>query len=77
MPEQPDELAVDRGDAHAHVTFGWGLHLCVGAGLARLEMAEALGALTARFAPPIVEEAGPVGFGAPDRLRVRFPARHS
>jgi len=73
--ERPDELRIDRSDADAHVTFGWGPHLCVGAGLARLELAEALGALTARFAPPVVEEAGPVtGFGAPDRLQVRFPA---
>lgn len=73
--ERPDELEIDRPDAHAHVTFGWGPHLCVGAGLARLEMAEALGTLTARFAPPVVEEAGPVGFGAPDWLRVRFTPR--
>jgi cytochrome P450 len=73
--ERPDELEVDRTDAHAHVTFGWGPHLCVGAGLARLEMAEALAALTTRFGPPVVEEAGPVEFGAPDWLRVRFPAR--
>jgi cytochrome P450 len=72
----PDELRIDRADAHAHVTFGWGPHLCVGAGLARLELAEALGALTARFGPPTVEEAGPSsGFGAPDALRVRFPIR--
>lgn len=74
--ERPDRFEVDRGDAHAHVTFGWGPHLCVGAGLARLEMAEALGALTARFAPPVVEAAGPVTFGAPDWLRVRFPVRY-
>jgi hypothetical protein len=50
--------------------------LCVGAGLARLELAEALGALTARFAPPVVEESGPIGgVGAPDWLRARFPRR--
>jgi cytochrome P450 len=73
--EQPDEYVVDRADAHAHVTFGWGPHLCVGAGLARLELAEALGALTARFGPPVVDEPGPVTFGAPDWLRVRFPPR--
>lgn len=73
--ERPDAFEVERGDAHAHLTFGWGPHLCVGAGLARLELAEALGALTARFAPPVVEESGPIGFGAPDWLRARFPAR--
>lgn len=74
--DRADELQVDRSDAHAHLTFGWGPHLCVGAGLARLELAEALGALTTRFGPPVVREAGPVGgFGAPDWLRVRFPIR--
>lgn len=73
--ERPDELDIGRADAHAHVTFGWGQHVCVGAGLARLELAEALGALTARFAAPVVVESGPVGFGAPDWLRVRFRAR--
>ena len=73
--ERPDAFEVDRTDAHAHVTFGWGPHLCVGAGLARLELAEALGALTTRFGPPTVEESGPVAFGAPDWLRVRFPTR--
>jgi cytochrome P450 len=71
-----DELVVDRPDAHAHLTFGWGPHLCVGAGLARLELTEALRTLTSRFGPPVVEEAGPVsGIRAPDTLRVRFPVR--
>jgi cytochrome P450 len=74
--ERPDDFEIDRTEAHAHLTFGWGPHLCVGAGLARLELAESLGALTSRFAPPVVEESGPVGgFGAPDWLRVRFVRR--
>jgi cytochrome P450 len=74
--EQPDEYVVDRADAHAHLTFGWGPHLCVGAGLARLELAEALRALTSRFGPPGVEGAGAAtGFGVPDALQVRFPGR--
>lgn len=73
--DRPDELDIGRRDAHAHVTFGWGPHVCVGAGLARLELAEALGVLTTRFAAPVVVESGPVGFGAPDWLRVRFETR--
>jgi cytochrome P450 len=74
--ERPDDFEVDRTEAHAHVTFGWGPHLCIGAGLARLELTEALGALTSRFGPPVVEEAGPAGgFGTPDWLRVRFVSR--
>ena len=74
--DDPEAFVVDRPDAHAHVTFGWGPHLCVGAGLARLELVEGLRALTSRFGPPVIEEAGPTGgLGAPDWLRVRFPVR--
>jgi cytochrome P450 len=73
--EDADAFVLERPDAHAHVTFGWGPHLCVGAGLARLELQEALGVLTSRFGPPTVEGAGPgmFGMGAPDTLDVRFP----
>ncbi len=72
----PTAFVVDREEAHAHLTFGWGPHLCVGAGLARLELTEALRALTSRFGPPVVESAGPsAGMVAPDWLQVRFPVR--
>ena len=71
-----DRLAIDRPDAHAHLTFGWGPHLCVGAGLARLELAESLRTLTQRFAPPVVTEVGPcTGLSAPDWMRVRLTRR--
>jgi cytochrome P450 len=74
--EDPDAFVLDRPDAHAHVTFGWGPHLCVGAGLARLELVEGLGALTRRFGPPTVEDVSPeAGIGAPDWLQLRFPLR--
>jgi len=71
--DDADRFVIDRPDAGAHVTFGWGPHLCVGAGLARLELAEGLRVLTGRFGPPVVEEAGPItGLDAPDWLRVTF-----
>jgi cytochrome P450 len=74
--EDAETFVLDRPDAHAHVTFGWGPHLCVGAGLARLELTEGLRALTARFGPPTIGAVGPsTGIGAPDSLRVRFPLR--
>ncbi len=76
--DDPHTFVLDRPDAHAHVTFGWGPHLCVGAGLARLELTEGLGVLTRRFGPPIVEAStGETGFGAPDALQVRFPHRRT
>ena len=72
----PDAFVLDRPDAHAHLTFGWGPHLCVGAGLARLELTEALRTLTSRFGPPTVEAVGAsTGRFAPDSLQVRFSVR--
>jgi cytochrome P450 len=74
--DDPTAFQVDRADAHAHLTFGWGPHLCVGAGLARLELAEGLRALTTRFGPPVIEAIGPAGgFSTPDSVEVRFPVR--
>ncbi|OBI10452.1 cytochrome P450, partial [Mycobacterium scrofulaceum] len=35
--ESPDEFRLDRSNAKGHVTFGKGVHFCVGAALARLE----------------------------------------
>jgi cytochrome P450 len=72
----PDTFDIARAGAEAHLTFGWGPHFCVGAGLARVEMQEALRALVARFDPPEligVEPADvPAGFSGPDTLEVRF-----
>lgn len=74
--DEPDRFVIDRADAHAHLTFGWGPHLCVGAGLARVELVESLRALTSRFGPPVIDEVGPTtGLTAPDWLRVTFPVR--
>jgi len=33
----PDEIDLDRPNPRQHVGFGWGIHLCVGAPLARVE----------------------------------------
>ena len=44
----PDRLDLGR-DTSGHVAFGYGIHYCLGAPLARLEAGVALGALLARF----------------------------
>lgn len=46
--EDPDTFDIGRADP-THVTFGWGLHHCIGAPLARLEIATVLERLTNRY----------------------------
>lgn len=45
--EDPDSVELDRESPRRHVGFGWGIHLCVGAPLARLEARVALERLLA------------------------------
>jgi hypothetical protein len=44
----PDRLDLDRRD-NRHLAFGWGIHFCLGAPLARVEAQAALGAVLRRF----------------------------
>ncbi|HEV2640011.1 MAG TPA: cytochrome P450 [Actinocrinis sp.] len=41
----PDEFRTDRGNSHRHLSFGQGIHHCLGAQLARLEFQVVLGEL--------------------------------
>lgn len=54
--EAPDEFRVDRA-TNPHVAFGVGVHFCLGAPLARMELTESVAALFARF--PDLRAAGP------------------
>jgi cytochrome P450 len=47
--EEPDRLDLGRGDARQHLSFGFGTHFCLGAGLARLEARIAFRGLLDRF----------------------------
>lgn len=77
--EDPDTFDLTRGNADAHVTFGWGPHFCIGAGLARVELQEALHALVTTFGPPVLGDVVADQPGgrllAPDALPVAFPPR--
>jgi cytochrome P450 len=42
---RPDEFSLDRGNSHQHLSFGFGIHACMGANLARLELSSVLGEL--------------------------------
>ena len=46
--DEPDRFDVGRGDP-AHIGFGGGIHFCIGAPLARLELARSLDGLVRRF----------------------------
>jgi cytochrome P450 len=65
--EEPDRLDLGRENANRNVAFGGGHHFCLGASLARLEGAVAIGTLVRRF--PRIELAG-----APER-RTTFTLR--
>ncbi|WP_123026561.1 cytochrome P450 [Mycolicibacterium stellerae] len=45
----PDEFDIHRGNARRHLTFGIGVHTCLGATLARLEMKVILGEVARRL----------------------------
>lgn len=74
-----DRFDIARRDAPAILTFGGGAHYCLGANLARRELAEALSVLTRRLASP--RRTGPapwkplLGMTGPTALPIEFTTR--
>jgi len=66
-----DELRLDRENARQHVSFGAGVHHCLGASLARLEATIAFGRMVARF-PGLALDGDVVWNG---RINLRGPAQ--
>ena len=57
--DHPDQFRLDRPTAKSHITFGKGIHFCVGAALARLEASVVLGRLLEHTSNFQVSETGP------------------
>jgi cytochrome P450 len=49
MFERPDDVILDREDAHRHAAFGMGIHRCIGMHLARMELTVAITRLLERI----------------------------
>ena len=64
-----EDLRVDRAEAAQHVSFGGGVHHCLGAHLARIEGQVAVGSLLRRF--PDIELAGEASSNGRINLRGR------
>jgi cytochrome P450 len=78
--DDPDRLDITRESAAAMQTFGGGLHYCLGAHLARLELTEALTVMAQRMPNP--RRTGPApwkplsGLSGPATLPIEFDAGH-
>ncbi|MDT5300275.1 MAG: hypothetical protein QOG79_3517 [Mycobacterium sp.] len=74
--DDPDRFDITREDAPAMLTFGGGSHYCLGAHLARIELAEALTTMARRM--PNIRATGPVpwksitGISGPACLPIEF-----
>ncbi|MCB0012144.1 MAG: cytochrome P450, partial [Anaerolineales bacterium] len=75
---EPDKIDVGRANLKEHLAFGYGIHYCVGAPLARLEMAILFEELTGRFPNLSLLPDQPIhyvpniSFRGPQKLMVRW-----
>jgi cytochrome P450 len=74
--DDPARFDITRDDPPPILTFGGGVHYCLGANLARLELAEALKILTERITTPRRTGAVPwkplLGLSGPTSLPIEF-----
>ena len=75
--DRPDEFVIDRAP-NPHLAFGFGIHFCLGAHLARLEGEIAVASLVKNFSKISLVQADRSemsGLGGPDKLMVQLTAR--
>jgi cytochrome P450 len=76
----PDRLDITRNRPATMLTFGGGIHYCLGAHLARAELAEALTVITRRMPNPRCSGPAPwkplMGITGPTTLPIEFDAGH-
>jgi cytochrome P450 len=76
----PDRVDITRDDAPAMLTFGGGVHYCLGSHLARLELTEALRVITRRMPNPRRTAPAPwkamSGITGPTTLPLEFDIGH-
>ena len=75
--EGPDSFDITRTGGSVQMTFGSGIHYCLGASLARAELQESLPILARRFRGLAVDgeiewKPPTVGIWGPSRLPLRF-----
>jgi cytochrome P450 len=75
--DSPDTFDITRGRSAQHMTFGSGIHHCLGAALARAELQEALPVLARRMTSlrldgPVEWKPATFGIWGPARLPLRF-----
>ena len=65
----PDEFSPERSNLREHIAFGQGIHVCVGAGLARIEAAATLQALAEHVTELKVVDRDSLRYGSSFMLR--------
>ena len=67
--DDPDDFIIDRARPRQHLSFGFGIHRCVGNRLAEMQLKILWEEILERF--PVIEVMGP-----PTRHAVELRARH-
>ena len=74
--DNPDRFDITRDAAPAVLSFGGGIHYCLGANLARLELSEALKIISRRMSAPSRTGPAPwkpmLGLSGPTTLPIDF-----